>query len=193
MKNISYNKGIVFGTIVVLLLTVPSSLATFNLHTVETLNNNKSDGKPDLVIQDVTFQTQYLLWNSCAVVINKGNANVPDKHIELRGVSFKPLTRRMYGEYQNRFRMANMKPGETRDVCSFSPNPSGWGKMKVYFMVDADNNIDESNENNNVVWAYVKYPPLGMTPVVLTFWHQVSKIPDLAPNLKTQLQFRKFL
>ena len=190
MKNISYNKGIVFGIIVVLLLTVPSSLATFNTDTVETLNDNKSDGKPDLVIYKITFQPQYLLWNCCVVVTNRGSANVPKNEIKIRGVSFIPLIRIMFNEYWDHFGGGNMKPGETCEVCTFGPSVQGWGIMKVYFMVDAENVIDESNEFNNVVCAFVWYPLLLGTPVQLTFWRNAFRIPDYAPNLKTQLQIR---
>ncbi|MCK4995294.1 MAG: hypothetical protein KAR55_00255 [Thermoplasmatales archaeon] len=59
MKNSWYKKGIVFGIIVVLLLTVPSTLATFNPTGLETLNNNKGVDKPDLVILDIQLGYDY--------------------------------------------------------------------------------------------------------------------------------------
>ena len=183
MKNSLYKKGVVFGIIVVMLLIVPSTLATFTPNEVKTLNNkSNSEDKPDLVIQDVIFEWHYLLWHSYVVVLNQGTANVHGyQGFAIRIVAFRTLIPIKTLDDIYRFGGAPMQPGERRFLNLPDYVPRGFGFYKVYYMVDPDDEIDESNENNNVIWANFKLVSYDVKPIRTSDWHQVSKIPGSMP------------
>ena len=186
MKDSWYKKGIVFVILVVMLLIIPSTLATFNPTVVKTLNNNSNSvDKPDLVILDV-FNDFDIWWYINALVLNDGAGDIPgDVPRTLRCVVFLPLGRTKAGEYSRGCSGSYppTPPGETINFILDYMEPKGNGFFKVYFEVDYGNSIDESNENNNVVWAYYKLRDAqGWSPQRLSDLQQVSKIPGSMPR-----------
>jgi len=188
MKNIGYKKGVVFVIIVVMLLIVPSTLATFNLTVVKTIKNNTGEDLPDLVILDIKKGSDYKDWILNAVVLNDGDGEVPGgTDRTLKCTVFSPILpiKVLEHTYPITGGTHPILPGEISSsfrlgICKPSDPP---GIYKVYFKVDPDNAIDESNENNNVVWAYyifhwiyVRTPLTRLTPL-----QQVSKIPGSMP------------
>ena len=188
MKKTCYKKGFVFVIMVVILLTVPSTFATFNHNVVETLNNDKGEDLPDLKIFEIKEYFNEYYWYLYARVLNQGTGEVPrGTERTLKCAVFSPILGIKVSEHTYPITGGThpILPGEISSsfrlgICKPSDPP---GIYKVYFKVDPDHAIAESNENNNVVWAYyifhwiyVRTPLTRLTPL-----QQVSKMPGSMP------------
>ncbi|MCK4995295.1 MAG: hypothetical protein KAR55_00260 [Thermoplasmatales archaeon] len=126
----------------------------------------------------------YMYWFLYAVVLNDGDGEVPGgTERTLRCVAMRPISRRVVVDYSHTWAGGTYPiplGGISHDFFLGVVKPSApLGLYKVYFEVDPDHAIDESNEDNNVVWAYyiLFFMYTFFSPRRLTNLRQCSKIP----------------
>jgi hypothetical protein len=154
MKN-----KLIYTIICILLLIIPSTTALNNI--TETCAG-KSDSKPDLEIVDVRIEYDRNGWPRFFLCIkNSGTSSVPSETWGKNRLTIKELFRNktVYsetGEYWSGHQPH--APGAIIENIIGSIDATSLRTIFLYhifFEIDSNNNVHESNENNNIVWAYV--------------------------------------
>ena len=91
MKNIGYKKGIVFGIMVVILLTVPSSLATVTPNVVETLNNDNGEDKSGDMTKSFKSSNSEMLDGLSSIIMNDDELSIRIDKLEEMNIELKPV------------------------------------------------------------------------------------------------------
>jgi hypothetical protein len=180
MKNNLLTKTLFLG-IICLFLLMPNMSAMCKISDIKSPLNSSED-LPDLKIISIKLGHGYVYWYLYAVVLNDGTGAVPAwTERTLRCVAIRPITKKVVADHT--FSIGggtpSIPPGETSTIFRlWDTHPSTpFGLYKVYFEVDPDHAIYESNENNNVVWAYFLLFEGWSHPKQLTFLHQVKSVP----------------
>jgi hypothetical protein len=170
MQNKILSKGLVVGVMCLLLFSTTPIIIGHNIkkeNQTSTNQNviNQGDAQPDLKI--INFYYQQHNWPECYIVAkNIGDGAVPS------GVSIKShmamKLKKSFDQvcsYTDTHQLLYpINPGE-KTTCNggcFCVDKLFYFNGYVILEVDPDNNVIESNENNNVVWAYLK--------VLVTSW-----------------------
>ena len=180
MVERGYKKGLVLG-IIVLFIGVgvqPAFAVNLSKNTVES-ESNSGRALPDLVIIDVYKEecNEKPYWYMQALVKNIGEGTVTNE----RWRTFRCVVKRPYlgiivYDFIEVHLGPSIPPGETTKTFRFWPGGPEVvfpGIYKVYWEIDEENFIPESNENNNVIWAYYQmgglfstYPPKRVSEFV---------------------------
>ena len=163
MHNTLFKKGLVVGIICLLLFLTTPIMIGQNIKKVNQTSTTQNIINPDYPLPDlkiVDFYYKQNLWpDSYIVVKNIGDRSVPSgitikSHMAMKTKSF----RQECSYTDTNYVQEPFYPGAKTTFLGgwFCVDKLCYFNGYVILEVDPDNKVIELNENNNVVWAYLK-------------------------------------
>ena len=175
MQNKILRKGLIIGIICLLLFSTAPIMIGQNIkkeNQTSTNQNiiNQGDAQPDLKI--INFYYEQHNWPECYIVVKNIGDGVVSSGVTIKShMAMKTKSYHQECSYtDSRILQSPINPGAKTTFLGgcFCVDKVCYFNGYVILEIDPDNKVIESNENNNVVWAYLK--------VVVTSWdyHYIS-------------------